>query len=218
MSTKIRMFWKAWKTVTEMLSDRRYIVTSDRLKPLDYYMKMEEDEFLEMRKSFRETFGRNDKDGKYKDLVVVLFRETIGINQIHEISRIMNELEVKIAVVVYTDKITPPATTAIKYLKVKKYDVECFNEEKMQYNVTRHEKVPKHIICSLATKNDVLQKYKVKKEEIPYIKSDDPVLLYLGAKKGQMIEIIRDSDSNREAILPDGTKEILKDVTYKTVV
>jgi DNA-directed RNA polymerase I, II, and III subunit RPABC1 len=88
----------------------------------------------------------------------------------------------------------------------------------MQYNVTRHVKVSKHIICYLETKNNILERYNITKEKLPFIKSDDPVLLYLGAKKGQMIEIIRDSDSNQEVTMPDGTKEKLKDVTYKIVV
>jgi DNA-directed RNA polymerase subunit H (RpoH/RPB5) len=181
-------------------------------------MEMEEEEFLEMRREFRETFGKNDKDGKYKDHVVVLFRDSIGTNQVQEIYKIMDELEVKIAIVVYTDKITPSANLAIKHLKAKKYDVECFYENAMQYNVTRHVKVSKHIICSLETKNNILERYNITKEKLPFIKSDDPVLLYLGAKKGQMIEIIRDSDSNQEVTMPDGTKEKLKDVTYKIVV
>jgi DNA-directed RNA polymerases I, II, and III subunit RPABC1 len=235
----VRM-WKSWKTVTEMLADRKYYVpestpvgspkvfTRDEscdefLKKLNLDSTIERSpELSKVRLSFQETFAkRKDVDPQ----LVVVMRESIGNAQVQELDSIMRDLGVTDAIVIYTDKITPSADVAIKHLRVKKINIDCFTEDSLQYNVTRHSYVPKHIICSVETKRNVMEKYHTDKEHIPQIKVTDPVCRYLGAKKGQLIEIVRQSDSiplveERKVVGDVETTVITKlyDITYKIVV
>jgi DNA-directed RNA polymerases I, II, and III subunit RPABC1 len=223
----IRM-WKSWKTVTEMLADRKYYVPElvgcdEFLKKLDIDGTTERSQELsKARLSFQETFAKKkDVDPQ----LVVAMRESIGNAQVQELDSIMRDLGVTDAIVIYTDKITPSADVAIKHLKVKKINIDCFTEDSLQYNVTRHSCVPKHIICSMETKRNVMEKYHTDKEHIPQIKVIDPVCRYLGAKKGQLIEIVRRSDAIpfvEEKKIVDGKEVVvtttLYDITYKIVV
>ena len=55
--------------------------------------------------------------------------------------------------------------------------------------------IPKHIILSEDEKAAVLKQYNVTIKQFPRIKSSDPVVKRLGAKRGDIIKIIRtDSD------------------------
>ena len=51
--------------------------------------------------------------------------------------------------------------------------------------------VPKHRILSEKEKEEFLAKYKVKLTQLPRILQSDPVVKRLGAKVGDIIEIIR---------------------------
>jgi DNA-directed RNA polymerase subunit H len=59
--------------------------------------------------------------------------------------------------------------------------------------VLKHSLVPEHKIMSDSAVERLLKKFNVTKEHLPRIKSTDPVAKAIGAKKGQVVEIIRDS-------------------------
>ncbi|HDN81734.1 MAG: DNA-directed RNA polymerase subunit H [Methanomicrobia archaeon] len=58
-------------------------------------------------------------------------------------------------------------------------------------NILEHEMVPEHIILSDEEVEKILKKYNIKKEELPLIRSDDPVVKLIGAEPGQVLKIIR---------------------------
>jgi len=60
-------------------------------------------------------------------------------------------------------------------------------------SILDHVLVPKARILSKQEVEEILKKYGVKKENLPKILSDDPMTKALGAKKGDVIEIIRNS-------------------------
>lgn len=68
------------------------------------------------------------------------------------------------------------------------------------FDITKHELVPKHIILSEEEKKAVLEKYKIEENQLPKILCTDPVALVIGAKPGQVVKIIRKSDTAKEAI------------------
>ncbi len=63
-----------------------------------------------------------------------------------------------------------------------------------------HSLVPKHEIMSDAAVERVLKQYKVTKEQLPKIKAEDPVAKAIGAKKGQVLKITRNSITAGKAI------------------
>jgi len=106
---------------------------------------------------------------------------------------------------------------ALKPLKVQKIIIEVFSLKELQYNITRHKDVPKHIICSNVKKQEILEKYSVGPHQLPIIKLTDPVCRYYNASKGQLVKIIRRSESIPTVTLADGTVKELYDISYRIV-
>lgn len=76
--------------------------------------------------------------------------------------------------------------------------VEAFEEQYLLFNCFQHELVPKTRILTQEEKKQVLQKYKCKESQFPSILKQDPMARALGSKKGDIIEIIRPSETAGE--------------------
>lgn len=63
----------------------------------------------------------------------------------------------------------------------------------MGVDILKHQLVPRHEILSPKEKKEVLESLGVTDKKIPRIKSDDPVVKAIEAKKGDMLRISRDS-------------------------
>lgn len=67
------------------------------------------------------------------------------------------------------------------------------------FSLLNHDLVPQHILLSDNEANQILKKYDVEKEQLPKIKVTDPVILEIGANVGDIIKIIRKSQTAGEA-------------------
>ncbi|MBC7091122.1 MAG: DNA-directed RNA polymerase subunit H [Nitrososphaeria archaeon] len=63
-----------------------------------------------------------------------------------------------------------------------------------EFSIMDHILVPKHEILSPEEAKIVLETYRVKPHQLPYILSSDPVVKELGAKPGDIIKITRKSE------------------------
>lgn len=225
MDVKIReteSLWKAWTTVVQMLTDR------GRDIPKNYTLSFEEfeewvgnadEDASEARKKMYYTIPANSKQGG----ISVFWKELLGTSDVQEMVEMMNTKNIKHAIAIHNNKVTPYATSALRLLKMQKIIIEVFSQNELQYNVTHHEYVPRHIICSAKTKQQVFEAYNIDSTKIVKILTTDPVIRYLGALKGQLIKIVRESDCMPEVELPiEGEsdrkeKKKLYDVTYRIV-
>lgn len=77
----------------------------------------------------------------------------------------------------------------------KRLDLNVFFEVELVVNIMEHEMVPRHTLLSKEEKKALLARYKVTEEQLPRILLSDPVAKYLGLKRGQVLEIARDSET-----------------------
>jgi len=65
----------------------------------------------------------------------------------------------------------------------------------MKIDVTKHKLVPEHVLLSDTESKDVLKKYNVNQNNLTKILVTDPCARMLGAKPGQIVKIIRRSQT-----------------------
>lgn len=69
-----------------------------------------------------------------------------------------------------------------------------------KFNLMEHESVPEHIILSEEDAEEVLKKYHVAKEQLPKLKLSDPVAKQIKAEVGNVVKIIRNSQTAGKAV------------------
>jgi len=65
--------------------------------------------------------------------------------------------------------------------------------EKMKFRLQDHILVPKHEILSDEEVKEILKILGISKEQLPKIKSTDPIIKEIGAKPGDVVKITRES-------------------------
>ncbi|MEM0100612.1 MAG: DNA-directed RNA polymerase subunit H [Candidatus Methanomethylicaceae archaeon] len=69
-----------------------------------------------------------------------------------------------------------------------------------KFDIFKHELVPKAIVLSKEEVEELKKLYGIRKEQLPWIRKNDPMCKALGAKPGDVIKIIRKSPVAGEAI------------------
>ncbi len=118
---------------------------------------------------------------------------SIGIKQMRTFGHHIHEHNFHTGIMVTQNAITPAAMKIVPILLP--HVVETFQEQDLLVNITHHELVPKHVLLSREEKKVLLERYRLKDAQLPRIQVNDPVARYLGLKKGQVVKIIRKSET-----------------------
>ena len=73
--------------------------------------------------------------------------------------------------------------------------VEGFIEDELVVDITEHELVPDHQLMTTAEKAYLLKQYGLEERQLPRIQKHDPIARYFGAQKGQVVRIVRKSET-----------------------
>ena len=202
-----RLF-KVYKTLNKMMEDRGYEILGK--EPLTYEnwekgikeKKKMSGIFSKIIKNDEENEenSQNEQNEQYdkKIKTIKLFFHYIPNNKLNKdcIQHFIKEMQTAQAnsgMIITSAKLSQQAKQQIE--NSKELVIEVFNISELVVNITEHELVPKHILLSEKDKKQLLLRYKIRESQLPKILVSDPVAKYLGLKRGDVVKIIRVSET-----------------------
>ncbi|KAG0259275.1 hypothetical protein BG011_002740 [Mortierella polycephala] len=194
-SREIVRVWRVYRTVHQLCNHRGYLISQAEL-----------DQDLE---SFRGMFATHGKVNRAAmmfmvqkkddpaDQMLVFFPEenSVGIKEVKKYCELMVAKGVGRGIIVYQDKITPSAAKVISEVS-HSYHLESFPESDLLVNITEHTLVPQHIVLTSEEKETLLKRYRLKETQLPRIQPTDPIARYYGLSRGQVVKIMRPSETS----------------------
>jgi len=186
-----RLF-RVYKTVSAMLHKRGYIVPKDmkEITPASFTAKYGE---YPTRESLTILVEKADDE---TNQLFVFFPEDekVGVKPIKVYTDRMREENVGNAILVLRVDITPFAKQAVQEMS-DSFRIEHFKEPELLVDITEHTLVPTHQVLTQNEKQELLKRYRLKETQLPRIQPNDPVSRYYGLRRGQVVKIIRPSET-----------------------
>lgn len=120
--------------------------------------------------------------------------EKVGVKPIKVYTDRMREENVANAILVLKVDITPFARQAVQEMG-DSFRIEHFKEAELLVDITEHTLVPEHQVLTPNEKQELLKRYRLKETQLPRIQLNDPVARYFGLRRGQVVKIIRPSET-----------------------
>lgn len=197
----ISRLWRSFKTVKEMVRDRGYYITQEEIDMslAEFRSRICDSMNVPQRKLM--CFQANptaESLEKFPDLgslwVEFCDEASVGIKTMRNFCIHISEKNFSTGIFIYQSSITPSANKLIP--TVSPASIETFQEGDLVVNITHHDLVPKHIKLARDEKKDLLERYRLKESQLPRIQREDPVGRYLGLKRGEVVKIIRRSETS----------------------
>ena len=184
--------FRVWRTLNKMAEDRGY-TKEESFKDLTF------EEWLKMNNNRSILNGIFYKKTDNPDVIIRLYFEylegfKISANDIVIFFQKMKDAKADSGIIIISGNLTSQAKQKLTDINLE-LQVECFNLSELMVNITEHTYVPKHILLSDEEKALLLKRYKIKENQLPKILSTDPVARYLGLRRGNVVKIIRDSET-----------------------
>lgn len=77
---------------------------------------------------------------------------------------------------------------------------EDFSLTKKRIDVLLHKFVPHHVLLTKEESQKLLQKYQIDVNDLPQMFEKDPVAIAIGAKEGDIIKIVRKSNTTVKSV------------------
>jgi DNA-directed RNA polymerase I, II, and III subunit RPABC1 len=188
--------FRVWKTLHKMMEDRGYTIDVEEQN----YSKMTFQEWHDRYKdqnnklSFNGIFAKKIDENVTRLYYQYIPGTKLTANDISLFFSQMKEGQCESGIIIISGQLSPQAKQKLEDINVE-LQVECFNISELMVNITEHEYVPKHLLLTPDEKKQLLKRYKIKENQLPKILKTDPVAKYLGLKKGDVVKIIRDSET-----------------------
>lgn len=91
----------------------------------------------------------------------------------------------------------PPSAAILSAVRAVADKFQLFHVGQLQFDLTTHRKIPPHRILNAEEREAFMAKYHVKdpSSQMPLIDSQDMMARWIGAKPGDIVEIIRKSET-----------------------
>lgn len=91
----------------------------------------------------------------------------------------------------------PPSANILSAVRQKSDKLQLFHAGQLQFDITTHRKIPRHRILNEDEKKAFSEKFNITKpgDQMPMIDSQDIMAKWIGAKPGDIVEIMRKSDT-----------------------
>uniref|UniRef100_A0A7N0V635 Uncharacterized protein n=1 Tax=Kalanchoe fedtschenkoi TaxID=63787 RepID=A0A7N0V635_KALFE len=188
---ELHRLWRIRRTVMEMLKDRGYFVDDNDINMSKQQLVNKYGENLK-----REDLVMTKAKLTSSDQIFIFFPEEakVGVKTIKTYTNRMKSENVFRAILVVQQNLTPFARTCLSEI-ASKFHLEVFQEAELLINIKDHVLVPEHQVLSDVDKKNLLIRYTVKETQLPRIQVTDPVARYYGLKRGQVVRIIRPSET-----------------------
>jgi DNA-directed RNA polymerase I, II, and III subunit RPABC1 len=180
------------RTLLKMLKKRSYVVDAAQLAmtPRGFV-----DQFGDQPKRNDLTIlAEHETDAEDQLFVFLPDDDKVGVKTIKQYCEMMKEAGVSHAILVVKQGVTPFAKTALQEM-ASTYLIEHFRDAELLVDVTEHRLVPAHALLSPEDRQALLDRYKLRAEQLPRIQRTDPVARYYGLKVGDVVKIVRPSET-----------------------
>ena len=180
------------RTLLKMLKKRSYVVDAAQLAmtPRGFV-----DQFGDQPKRNDLTIlAEHETDAEDQLFVFLPDDDKVGVKTIKQYCEMMKEASVSHGLLVVKQGVTPFAKTALQEM-ASTYLIEHFRDAELLVDVTEHRLVPAHALLSPEDRQALLDRYKLRAEQLPRIQRPDPVARYYGLKVGDVVKIVRPSET-----------------------
>ena len=191
LEEKSKLF-KVWKTLNKMMEDRGYSKNDNSNLKYDEFIAK-----LNMDKKMYGIFAKvdpADPDNIIRTYYEYIPNPKINMENIKDFFELMKESKVNSGIILLSGKLSQQAKQKLSEINTQ-LQVEMFSLNELVVNITEHELVPKHILLTPEEKKKLLERYRIKDSQLPKILSTDPVARYLGLTRGQVVKIVRVSET-----------------------
>ena len=188
---KSKLF-KVWKTLNKMMEDRGYEKASNSNMKFDEFISL-----ISRENKMNGIFTKLDPsnpEARFRTYYDFIPDARLNMNSIKVFFDIMQDAKVNSGIIIMSGKLSQQAKQKINEIN-SQIQIEVFSIGELVVNITEHELVPKHILLNKEEKKNLLDRYKIKPNQLPKILISDPVARYLGLKRGDVVKIVRVSET-----------------------
>ena len=185
--------YKVWKTLNEMMEDRGYEKNKN--------VNMNKEEFIQEFSKQAKLNGvfikidPNNPDNVFRTYYEYNPDPKLNMDTIKNLVEFMKSFnKINSGILISAGKLTQQAKLRIMEINTH-IPVETFSIGELVVNITKHVLVPKHILLKPEEKDQLLKRYRIKPSQLPKIYITDPVAKYLGLKRGDVVKIVRFSET-----------------------
>ena len=89
----------------------------------------------------------------------------------------------------------PPSAVVLNVIRKNADKIQLFHKKQLVLDITSHRKISPHRILSQEERTVFFQKYRAKADLMPAIDSQDAMAKWIGARPGDVVEILRKSET-----------------------